>query len=171
MFIHLLFYCGGSRRGAMRSDAFPFLTVNIIPKAGHSVLLREDLPNRRVPASRDLRLRNTTLIEKLLACQSRPNMCRVFLAIAECAAARTPPATVCAAHCVQVIPVIAPYRRLGLSCCVAERRNPLLPTRRPALLYSKTPKLPAAKATKCRGLDARSNSRSGSGGRFLNRRS
>ena len=42
---------GGSRRGAMRPDSFPFLTVNIIPKAGRSVLLREDLPNRRVPAS------------------------------------------------------------------------------------------------------------------------
>ena len=32
--------------------------------------------------------------------------------------------------------------------------------------FSQTPKLPAAKATKCRGLDARSNSRSGSGGTF-----
>ena len=62
--------------------------------------------------------------------------------------------------------VIAPYRRLGLSCCAAgfacaegvrladerseelceaksqepERRNPLWPTRRPALPYSKTPR-------------------------------
>ena len=33
MFIHLLFYCGGSRREAIRSDAFPFLTMSIIPKA------------------------------------------------------------------------------------------------------------------------------------------
>ena len=37
--------------------------------------------------------------------------------------------------------------------------------------FSQTPKLPAAKATKCCGWDARSKSRSGSAGRFLNRRS